>query len=238
MKKLLLLIFLASIGLKALGQGCVGTSGQVDWSIWMNFSSVPDSAVLGTFESYPDDPDQKIILGSLDTPPNYTDNYVSLIRGFISVPVSGSYYFNLTGNERAKFFLSSSSLPSAKVEEASFSGSTGENEHKKYPSQTTRLLNLTAGQNYYFEIFHTEFGGSDFINLYWRRPNTPDVDTVWSIVDNTFLKAYSCGSSISSRGASCDDGDAATTNDQLDGYGNCMGEPCSVTSCIGTRSIT
>ena len=218
-----------------LAQSCVGEAGKVQWSLWMNFPSFPDSTDLAAMESYPEYPDQQIELGSISTPVNYNDYYASLIRGYISFPQSGQYYFNVTGDDDTRFYLSTNQTRAGLVKRAEVLSYTGVDQHYKEPNQTSPLINITAGQNYYFEIHQFEGGGDDHVNLYFRKPNSPDLDTLWQIVDYQYIKDYACQGSCPPRGTACDDGNPNTTDDQQDGFCNCVGVYAPPTSCVGER---
>ncbi|KPM48948.1 PA14 domain-containing protein [Jiulongibacter sediminis] len=234
MKRTLLSLFLlVGFAHSLSAQSCVGESGYVNWSLWMNFSSQPDSADLSVMENYPEYPDQQNILGSLQTPANFNNYYASLIRGYISVPVTATYYFNVVGDDDTFFYLSSNESRNNLIERARVTGYTSSGQHNKYPEQTSGLITLNAGQNYYFELHHYEGGGSDHATVYWRIPDTPDIDTVWQVIDYNYLKAYSCDGSCPPRGTLCDDGNAQTTNDRQDGFCNCVGEYPKPSSCVG-----
>ena len=78
---------------------CVGTAGQVKWSYWLNFPSTPDSLDLSALENFPSHPSGSQMLGSLRTPQNFSDYFASMIRGYISVPQTADYTFNVTGDD-------------------------------------------------------------------------------------------------------------------------------------------
>ena len=102
----------------AQSQNCVGTAGQVKWSYWTGFTSFPDSTDLQALEFYPSQPSGFQMLGSLKTPVNYADYFASMIRGYIKVPVTDNYIFNITGDDKAIFLLSSTQSPANKVKRA------------------------------------------------------------------------------------------------------------------------
>ncbi len=213
---------------------CVGTAGQVKWTYWLNFSDYPDSLDLAALESFPTHPDGFRMLGSLNTPENFAENFVSVIRGYISVPQTANYTFNITGDDQAVFYLSTNDSPLNKRKRAEVKTYTGIDEHDKEPNQTSTIIQLVAGQNYYFEMYNFEGGWGDHMTLFWKK-NTA---TTWSIIDYNYIKEYTCGQSCPMRGTACNDGNSATSNDQQDGFCNCVGTYPSSNTCIGTKGVT
>jgi len=152
-----------------LAQNCVGTAGQVKWNYWTGFSSSPDSSDLFVLENFPSRPDGSQTLGYLKTPVNYTDYFASLIRGYIKVPVTETYIFNITGDDKSIFFLSTNDSPANKIKRAEVITYTGLTEYTKEPGQTSQNIQLVGGQYYYFELYNFEGTGGDFVSLQWRK---------------------------------------------------------------------
>lgn len=224
-------IFLSSFYAKA--QTCVGPAGQVKWSYWTGFSSTPDTNSLYALEFFPEMPDGFQMIPTLSTPSNYTEYYAGMVRGFISVPVTTTYTFNLTGDDRALFFLSNGISPQNKTKRAEVPGYTGPVEHTKYSQQTSASITLVGGQYYYFEILNFEGGYSDFATLFWKKND----ETVWTVVDFNSIYEYTCGTTCPSRGTPCNDNNSQTTNDQQDGFCNCVGTATSTNACIGQKGL-
>ena len=159
---------------------------------------------------------------------NAEDDTGSLIEGFVRVPVSGTYHFNITGNARARMFLSSDHDPSNKAAHQMLTLlSTGATAHIDDPSQSM-LANLVAGEFYYFEITHKEGTGSEHLGIFWKTPFA--YDDHWKRVPLFYLYDYDCELACIPDGTACDDGDPFTNNDQ---YSNCdcVGTPCSGPDC-------
>ncbi|MEZ4905941.1 MAG: PA14 domain-containing protein [Spirosomataceae bacterium] len=217
-------------------QNCIGTAGQVKWSYWTGFTmSLPDSAALSVLENFPSRPDGTQLLSSLKSPVNYTENFAAMIRGYIYVNQTAIYKFNLTGDDRALFYLSPNDSPTNKQKRAEVTSYTGTTEHNKRASQTSQEIQLVAGQNYYFELYTFEGCCGDHTTLYWRKPANPD--TTWRVIDFNNIKEYSCGQSCPPRGTACNDGNPQTTNDQQDGFCNCVGIMPTANACVGEKGV-
>lgn len=217
-------------------QNCVGTAGQVKWSYWSGFASIPDTTDLYVLEFFPSTPDAYQILGSLKSPVNYGDLFASMIRGYIKVPTTNNYVFNLTADEKAIFFLSTNQSPANKIKRAEVLTFTGQTEYNKEPGQTSQTIQLIGGQYYYFEMYNFDGGGGDFMNLQWRKANETPI--VWSIIDFNYIYDYGCSQVCPTRGTACSDGNPLTTNDQQDGFCNCVGIYPTTNACVGTKGLT
>lgn len=216
-------------------QNCIGTAGQVKWSYWTGFTGSPDSLDLQALENFPSRPDGYQMLGSLRTPINYADYFASIIRGYIKVPVTDNYIFNITGDDQSFFYLSTTQLPANKIKRAEVKTFTTLNQYDKEPGQTSQTIRLVGGQYYYFEILNFEAGGNDFVSLQWRKASQTTVS--WSVIDYNYIYDYACGQVCPTRGTACDDGNSLTTNDQQDGFCNCVGTYPTTNACVGTQGL-
>jgi hypothetical protein len=214
---------------------CAGENGKLRWQIWKGLTSTSMDPLTHA-PNYPYSPDHEIIIKDLNTIANYEDNYGSLIKGFISVPQTGTYKFNLTGAQRALFYLSTDSSKTnlqkiAQVQK----GATNATQYYKYAEQTSEDITLQTGQYYYFEVLHKATTGKDFVRVNWKTPFA--ADTSFKLVTKTYLYEYICEPSCPPKGTSCDDGDAATINDIQDGACNCIGtlSPANSPECVGAR---
>jgi hypothetical protein len=225
----ILLLFVAE---NSRAQNCVGTSGEVRWSYWTeNMPAYPDSSDLFVLEDFPDNPKGIQTLGFLQIPQNFTDSFASMVRGYISVPVTANYIFNITGDDESIFFLSTNRSPSNKVKRAEVLTWSYITEHDKFPEQTSTTIQLVAGQYYYFEMYNFEGTGGDHTTLYWHK----DTETDWRIIDYNYINAYGCESTCAKRGTPCNDGNPLTTDDQEDGFCNCVGVYPTANSDVGER---
>ncbi len=147
----------------------ISQSGIVEAGYWDNVSgrNVDQLIVLNT---YPDNPDQTVELTELRSPESRGDNYGSLVRGYIIPPSDGRYTFYVAGDDETQFWLSTSDSPAAAQLTAAVTGWTRPDEYNKYGSQTSPVLELSAGQRYYFEIRHKEASGGDHFNVAWEGP--------------------------------------------------------------------
>ena len=232
MKQILIIIVLF-FAHGASAQICVGTPGEVEWKFYDNLldSYIEDLLKLPEF---PNSPDTIKTLYRLETPSNYKSFFGALVEGFISVPQSGNVSFNVTGDDRVRFYLSSDDQPVNASLRCYSNSSTGSANHIKYPEQTSEEIFLQANEFYYFKLQMAEGTGSDYAKVFWQTDFlAPDV---WHIITSNYINGVDCAEAVCpQRGLPCDDGNASTVDDKEDGNCNCVGKNSTSNSCVGER---
>lgn len=212
---------------------CAGENATLRW---LRYDNAPGHNIESLYEHpfFPQAPTGYKIINQLQTPMNYTEEYGSLVRGYLVPPETGNYQFNVTGDDNTAFFLSTTEFLEDTVE-ICFVHYAWIDDHDRdgETRQTSEVLSLTAGEYYYFELHHKEGGGGDHAQVYWKTPFT-DPNT-WNIVAGAYLYDYTCDNLCDVRGTSCDDGDPSTINDTADGFCNCAGETQTPNECVGDR---
>ena len=235
MKKLIPVFCILFASIQSFGQICVGEPGKVKWQCWRGLFADQFSE-LTALEYFPKKPDITLNLYNLSAPVNYDNNFGARIAGFIKVPVSDSITFNITGDSRTRFYLSTDDNPENLVLRAFGSSFTSEFEHDKYPEQTSQKIYLNAAQYYYFEIWYVESSWSDHCKLFWKTSFLSNQN--WNIITASYIYDVGCESeSCPDRGLPCDDGNALTSDDRHDGHCNCVGKPATDNVCIGERGV-
>ncbi len=227
---------------------CLGNQGELEWLLWENIdnSRLDYMIHLPTFPNHPDATEAITTLQSPGTvsivtvdgneyeSSQYGTDYGSLIRGYLTVPQSGNYTFNVTGDDEVRFFLSTDDTKENLDMIASVITWTYRKEFAKAveTNQTSADITLSTGNYYYFEVWHKENGGGDHVEVTWKTPsNTTD----WQVIPSENVYGYTCGNDCLPSGTTCDDGDATTTNDIEDGFCNCTGTPTTLPACVGER---
>ena len=96
-------------------------------------------------------------LGTLEGITNYGSNYGERIRGYLTAPVTGNYYFWIAGSDSAEAWISNDSEPANKLRRANVWPTNGGTTFRNWNTQTnqqSKWLYLVAGQKYYVEILH------------------------------------------------------------------------------------
>lgn len=158
------------------------------------------------------------------------DSFGTLVQGYISVPISGDYQFNITSNSDGIFFLSSNDDPALKqTHQILNTSSTGATEHDRFIYQSTAPLFLEKGKFYFFEINHKESTWTEHYSIFWKTPFS--ADGLWKRIPSVYLFDYACEIACMTQGVACDDGDPFTNNDAFNDNCMCIGEPCSGPDC-------
>jgi len=124
---------------------------------------------------------------SLQTPTNFGDNYGTRVRGYITAPATGNYYFWLSSSDASQLWISNDSDPINKLLRAQItSGSTTPLTW----SAKSPWLALEAGKKYYFEILHKAGTGTgDNLAVGWAKPGQSGTSPS-EIVPGTVLSRF------------------------------------------------
>ncbi len=216
-------------------QVCPGDSGSITWEFWPDISD-DEIVALQVLDDFPLRPAESKTLYALQTPTNYDNYFGSRTRGFIHVESNTTATFNITGDRKANFYLSTDDSPDNLQLLCYTDQGSSVAEHDKETNQTSVQVSFLAGQNYYFELLHVDNWGTDHAQVYWKTPLYST--TEWNIIRAVNLLNVDClPAPCPIKGTPCDDGDATTSDDIEDGKCNCMGTPTpSASLLIGERS--
>jgi len=156
---------------------------------------------------------------------NEENEFGQLLQGYMTVPVTGEYTFNLTADDDTVFELSTDDDPAnVGLVDIEIDGWTYGSEHDKYPEQTAAPVTLEAGKYYFYQVQHKEGGGGEHYSVFWKAPFTNA--EYWKRIPTIYLFDYECSIACVPQGTPCDDGDANTENDMYDANCECIGTPC------------
>jgi hypothetical protein len=132
-------------------------------------------------------------LGSLEGISNFGDNYGERVRGYLTAPVSGNYYFWISANNSAELWISNDSEPVNKVRRAFITkGTTTPRVWNLQASQRSPWLALKAGERYYVEVLHkASIGTGDHWSVGWLQDPTGTNTVPVGIVPGYVLSPYS-----------------------------------------------
>ena len=97
------------------------------------------------------------ILSSLEGITNFGSNYGERIRGYLTAPVTGNYYFWIAASDAAELWVSDDNEYVNKLKRANVwptNGGTAYHQWNAQTNQQSKWLSLVAGQKYYVEILH------------------------------------------------------------------------------------
>jgi len=234
MKRIITAILITIHAYNYQAQICVGAQGQVQWSAWQDIAYSQEGELYAD-EFYPSTPDVSLTIFKLQSPINYDNRMGGRIAGFIMIPSAEVVQFNITGDDITRFYLSDGPDPNNKQLVAHADAWSNITEHDKFPSQTSANVSLVPNVYYYFEIIYIEGVGGDHVSIYWKT-DLEDPDN-WTIINSNYIYDIDClPAPCPTRGTSCDDGNADTSDDQQDGHCNCIGIPTHNNPCIGDHS--
>ncbi len=167
---------------------------------------------LTSHANYPNSPDELDYITLFQGPNGYADNYGTRVRGFIIPSETGTYSFNVTGDDNTILYLSTDVDETNISEIASVTGWSGVTEHTKYAAQTSIDIELVANVWYYVELLVKEGAGGDHFQVYWKTPSVP---STWNIIPGTNLAPFICPEI-------CDNGE----DDDGDGLEDCLDPDC------------
>ena len=218
-------------GIPVSNNNCIGINKSITAYYW---DSIPGWELndLYNYDLYPFTPNRSEVLhdfsGPLHSEVDY-ENFGTRIQAFLSVPVTGEYEFNVTGNNQTLLYISEDEDPVNTDFWIMVLNSTGMYEHDKYVTQSTPKMYLEKGKYYYLELNHKENTWNKHFTIFWKTPWNQDGQ--WKRLSGHYLFNYDCEISCIPEGLPCDDGDPLTNNDQYDANCNCVGTPCIVENC-------
>ncbi len=225
------------IGDQESALGCVDRQGTIRAMSWNNLpgSNYNDLYSMPTFPLIPDSIEFVQKYDHLGQYSERSDEYFGrVVKTYLSVPTTGEYFFNVTGDDRVALYLSSDEEVFNSVQIANSVNYNNVFEHDEHPTQTSAGVQLYAGQYYYMEVHHINASGGNRYHVYWKTPN--GVDDNWKVIPTVYLHGYGCETACFPDGTSCDDNDTTTYNDQITNCG-CAGTPCPGGDCTELESF-
>lgn len=161
----------------------VSEPGKVQ--IWY-YDGISGNYVKSTLASdaYPDSPDEITEITELQRTSSRTNNYGTLIRGYIQPPTTGEYTFYVAGDDQTQLWLSDSASEDGLSQIASTMSVPIDN-YTRYSSQTSAIHYLEGGQKYYFELRHKEGSWDDHFSVAWKGPGISQ-----QIISGDYLYTY------------------------------------------------
>jgi len=108
----------------------------------------------------------------------YNNNTGERLRGYFTAPVTGNYYFWLAANNNAELWIADDNQTVNLVRRAwvTAPGTGSENWNASgQTNQQSQWLALTAGQSYYYEVYHNtgaSSGSTSNVAVAWLADTT------------------------------------------------------------------
>lgn len=148
----------------------IQTGGAITRDVW---AGVPGTAISSLPTSTA--PSATTTVPTLETPADFGDNYGTRLRGFITAPETGNYYFWVAGGDSAELWISNDDEPVNVFKRAwQTTGSSTPQFWSGEASQRSPWLALEQGKRYYVEVLHKAgVGAGDNLAVGWSKPGQP-----------------------------------------------------------------
>jgi len=141
--------------------------GAITREVW---SGIPGE----TMESFPSGtvPTDTTTVSSLESPSNSGDDYAARLRGYLTAPETGNYYFWIAGSHAAELWISNDGEPVNAFRRARLVlGSATPQTWTIEAGQKSPWMALEQGKRYYIEVRHKAGSGpGDNLAVGWSRP--------------------------------------------------------------------
>ncbi len=132
-------------------------------------------------------------LGTLEGLTNFGNNYGERIRGYLTAPVTGNYYYWIAGSDSAEVWISNDNEPANKLRRANVLPVNGGTAFRNWSTQTnqqSKWLALVAGQKYYVEVLHKVGAAPDHWSVGWSQDPVGTNTAPAGIVPGYVLSRY------------------------------------------------
>lgn len=159
-----------------------GTDPQISGSVQGGlvhelWNGIPGRFVndLTNSSKYHNKADYKSIATWSAGPFNFGPNHGNRLRGFVTAPITGTYYFWAEGNKQVIVNLSTDD---DKFNKETIITTTQFNWINNYEfeydlAQKSKAVHLIAGQKYFIEVLHKSFGiDGDHFSIAWTKPDS------------------------------------------------------------------
>jgi len=157
---------IVGVGASSLNLRVIDTGSAVSREVWTGVAGLSVTNIPVTLPASVTN-----TLGTLEGITNFGDNYGERIRGYLTAPTTGNYYFWIAANNSAELWISNDEEPVNKVRRAYITkGSTIPRAWNLAASQRSPWLALRAGQRYYIEVLHKAgIGTGDHWSVGWAQ---------------------------------------------------------------------
>ncbi|UCG56428.1 MAG: hypothetical protein JSU70_16390 [Phycisphaerales bacterium] len=141
--------------------------GKILREWWFDISGEAVANLTGN-SRYPDDPDGQEFVYVMQAPPNWAEQFGSRLRGWLFVPETGDYTFEIDAQDEGELRLSTDQDPANAVSIA-----YSDDAPVQSPPQS-----LVGGERYYIEALMKENTIGDRLIVSWRGPGIPTMEII------------------------------------------------------------
>ncbi len=159
----------AGHALAVLDLTVVDTGAVLSREVWTNVAGV-------SVKDIPLDTTPHLVesIAVLEAPAMAQGDYGQRLRGYLTAPVSGNYYFWLAASDAAELWISNNGEPANKIRRCAVapSNATAPRAWTQHAGQRSRWLALQEGRRYYIEVLHKAGPGTNHhVSVGWLRPD-------------------------------------------------------------------
>ncbi len=129
-------------------------------------------------------------LALLEASANAGEQFGARLRGYLTAPVTGNYYFWIAAADTAELWISNDDEPVNLIRRAWVAAPTAARQWNAQPGQKSPWLRLKAGSRYYFEVLHKAAAGPDHLAVGWQLPLANDENGAITVVPGYALSPY------------------------------------------------
>lgn len=181
-----------AVGVQLAELELVERQGSILHEYWMNIPGAAVSDLTGN-PNYPANPTVSDQLSTFEVPSLGADNYGTRVRGYVTAPNTGTYYFWIASDDNGELWLSTDDQPANKSLIASVPGWTNSREWNKYAQQRSSGISLTGGRTYYIEALQKQDVGGENLAVGWAKPGQA-TSAPSEIIPGTVLSPWTNGS--------------------------------------------
>ena len=128
--------------------------------------------LFANFPEYPYRPSGWDICNSFETPTDWGEYNLTRMRGYLHPQVTGEYRFWIASDNSSELWLSTDITPSnaRKIAFIPRFGYVSPHEWSKFPSQSSELIQLKAGETYYIEALQEQTTVGENLSVAWQVP--------------------------------------------------------------------
>ena len=112
------------------------------------------------------------VVPSLEAKPDFADNFVELLAGFLLPPVDGDYTFWIAADDEGELWLGKAGGSTADRKLCSNPFYAERNNYRKFPSQKSEPVRLEKGKAYPLKVLHGDGHMGDSLSVAWTRPGS------------------------------------------------------------------
>ncbi|MDR1818131.1 MAG: hypothetical protein LBR07_08220 [Puniceicoccales bacterium] len=154
---------------------------------WTNIAGGSPFALRRNTSDFRNTPNSVGFWHGADRETSVADNYGQRLRGYITIPQTGTYHFYISGDDNAELYVGVNGVKRGKSRAAFTTGSTSVRQWTKHSSQKSAAFSFSEGQKVYIEIQHKEGGGTEYFSLGWTTPLNDTVSVVPPSVVSSFV---------------------------------------------------